>query len=95
MTTNDIIRALARRLNISQAQARQLLRQKLLQLRRQLQEQERVDLPGLGTLQVKVRQARRGFVPGRDAFCHIPERRRVVFKAQAALARTLRKREAS
>lgn len=90
MKTNDIIRGLALRLNISQAQARLLLRQKLLQLRQMLRDRQEVSLPGLGKLQVRTSKARRNYIPGKNAICHIPQRRRVTFKAEAALARALR-----
>ena len=80
MTTNDIVRRLAQKLNISQVQARVLLRYKLAQLRRALAEGGELALPGLGHLAIKSGKARRNYIPGKDAYCFIPVRKRITFK---------------
>ncbi len=90
LTTNDIVRRLALKLNISQTQARVLLRTKLAQLRQVLIENGLVTLPGLGELRIKTSRARRNFIPGKDAYCYIPARQQIGFKLDARFKKIVR-----
>jgi len=92
MTTNDVVKLLALKLNVSQAQARVLLRRKLAQLRQTLLAAEQVSLPGLGKLSLRTTSARRNYIPGKDAYCYIPARKRIAFKFDNALKKTLQQR---
>jgi len=91
MNTTEIIITLARKLNISQAAARILLRERLTGFGKALMAQETVDLPGLGTIEIQQTKARRQYIPGKHGFCIIPSHKRPAFKISTLFKARLRR----
>ncbi len=91
MNTTEVIITLARKLNISQAAARTLLRERLTGFGKALMAQETVDLPGLGTIEVQQTRARRQYIPGKHGFCLVPAHKRPVFKLNTLFKARLRR----
>ena len=91
MNTTEIIITLARKLNISQAAARTLLRERLSGLGKALMSQETIDLPGLGTIEVQQTKERRQFIPGKHGYCLVPSHKRPVFKINNLFKARLRR----
>ena len=94
MTTSEVVKLLAARMNITQAAARSLLYQKLTELGSTLVEENSVSLPKLGKIQVKTSSPRRSYLPSKNRFCIIPERKRIRFKLAAGFKKLLLKRGA-
>ena len=80
MNTTEVIITLARKLNISQASARILLRDRLNGFGKALVEQKKIDLLGLGSIEVQQTKIRQQYIPGKHCFCVIPSHKRTVFK---------------
>lgn len=90
MTTSDVIRALAEKLDISQAKARILLREMLDDWTDRIRRGETVYVAGLGRLQVHTTRLRRNYIPGKQAWCMVPPRKRVTYRAAAPLKNIVR-----
>lgn len=93
MNTTEVVKILARKLNISQAAARTVLQEKLHDLGNALITQESIDLPGLGTMQVQETRVRRQFIPGKNSICIIPAHKRLIFKINNLLKAHLRRQD--
>ena len=91
MNTTEIVVILARKLGISQAAARTLLRERLNGFGRILVEQKALDLPGLGRIEVQKIKERRQYIPGKDSICVVPSHKRPVFKINKLFRARLRK----
>jgi nucleoid DNA-binding protein len=91
MNTTEVIITLARKLNISQASARTLLRERLTGFGKALMAQETVDLPGLGTIEVQQTKTRRQYIPGKHGFCLVPSHKRPVFTINTLFKARLRR----
>lgn len=94
MTTTEVVKILAARMNISQTAARALLKEKLMELAASLVDEQHIQLPRLGKLQVKTSAPRRCYLPSKRTFCMVPERKRVRFKLDAGFKKLLLKRGA-
>lgn len=92
MTTIEVIKLLATRLNISQAAARELLTNKLADLGTSLNNEQSVSLPKLGKIHIKTSTPRRSYIPSKNQYCIIPERKRIRFKIAAGFKKLLLKR---
>jgi nucleoid DNA-binding protein len=92
MNTTEVIITLARKLNISQAAARTLLRERLTGFGKALMAQETVDLPGLGTIEVQQIKERRQYIPGKYGFCIVPSHKRPAFKIDNFFKARLRRK---
>ena len=92
MNTTEIIITLARKLNISQAAARILLRDRLTSFGKALMTQETIDLPGLGTIEIQQTRERRQYIPGKHGFCIVPSHKRPVFKIDKFFKARLRRK---
>jgi len=92
MTTIEVVKLLAVRMNISQSAARALLNEKLAELCSSLVNEQSINLPKLGKIHVKTSSPRRSYLPSKDSFCIIPERKRIRFKIAAGLKKMLLKR---
>lgn len=91
MNTTEIIVTLARKLNISQASARALLRDRLTDFGRALVEQEKIELPGLGSIEVQQTKARRQYIPSKQGICLVPAHKRTAFKIDSLFKARLRR----
>ena len=78
MTTTELIKLLAKRLDMSQKLTRQALKEVLHVLSNRLIKGETAVMPGLGKLQVQTTKDRYGHIPGKGK-CFIPARQRVSF----------------
>ena len=92
MTTTEVIKLLANRMDISQSAARVLLNEKLTELSLSLVNDESINLPKLGKIHVKTSSPRRSYLPSSKSYCIIPERKRIRFKIAAGLKKLLLKR---
>lgn len=80
MNTSELIKILAKRLNVSQNSARTILHTNLEQLRTSLARGETMHLPGLGYIEIVTKKAHRHYIPSKNAVCIVPERKRARFK---------------
>ena len=80
MNTTEVSIILARKLRISQAAARLLLREKLKEWSDSLVAGNQIELPGLGELRVQNTKARRQYIPSRKGFFLVPEHKRLAFR---------------
>lgn len=91
MNTTEIVITLARKLRISQAAARNLLRERLTDFGKELVNQGAIELPGLGTIEVNDTKVRRQYIPGKDCMCLIPAHKRLSFKINNLLKARLKR----
>jgi nucleoid DNA-binding protein len=91
MNTSEIVSILAKKLRISQAAARKLLRERLNEFENELIEQGALDLPGLGAIEIKSTKVRRQYIPGKKSICLIPAHKRLVFRINNLLKARLKK----
>lgn len=90
MNTGDVIKALAGKLGISQAKARLLLKEMLQDWTDRIGRGETVYIAGLGRFQTQTTKLRRNYIPGKQAWCMVPPRRRVSYRAAGPLKQTIR-----
>lgn len=91
MNTTEIVITLARKLRISQSAARSLLRDRLSEFGQELIEQNSIELPGLGTIEVKDTKVRRQYIPSKKSICLIPAHKRMAFRINNLLKARLRR----
>lgn len=91
MNTTEVIITLSRKLGISQAAARKLLHQRLAGFSETLLTENRVDLPGLGRIEIQQTKERRQYIPGKQCLCLVPSRRRASFKLNQLFKARLRR----
>ena len=81
MVTKEIIMLLAKRLNIGQRQAKELLELQIKAISAHLQRGDNVILRNFGTAGLKDIAARRGYIPSRKMVCDIPAHKKIFFRA--------------
>lgn len=85
MTTAEVVKALAERLQITQRQARELLDSYTGAISRQLSQDHAVILRNFGTFSVKSIAEKQSYIPAKGMLCTIPAHRKVSFKAAKKL----------
>ncbi len=85
MNTTQLVAKLAERLEISQAEAKRLLKSQLDVIADHLAAGQQVVLRGFGTLGVRRTAAHKGQLPGTDEKVLFPAHRQIFFRPAAAL----------
>ena len=85
MTTADLVKALAKRLGVSQKQARTLLDGYVGAITRQLAQKNSVILRNFGSFSVKDIAEKRAYVPAKKSLCLIPSHQKLHFKPAKSL----------
>ena len=85
MTTAELVKSLAKRLNISQKQARSLLDSYVDAITHQLLEKNTVMLRNFGSFTVKDIAEKRAYVPAKKSLCIIPAHQKLHFKPAKSL----------
>jgi nucleoid DNA-binding protein len=85
MTTAELVKALAKRMDVSQRQARTLLDGYVAAITRQLAEKNSVILRNFGSFSVKDVAERRAYVPAKKSLCLIPAHQKLHFKPAKSL----------
>ncbi len=85
MTTAELVKALAKRMDINQRQARLLLDAYVQAITRQLAEKNSVILRNFGSFSVKDVPEKRSYVPVKKSLCLIPAHQKLHFKAAKSL----------
>ena len=80
MTTAELVRALAKRMDLSQKQARTLLDGYVAAITRQLAQKNTVILRNFGSFAVKEVAEKRSYVPAKKSLCLIPAHQKLHFK---------------
>lgn len=80
MNTTEVIITLARKLGISQAAARKLLHDRLHGFNQILLNENTVELPGLGNIEIQQTKDRRQYIPSKKCHYLIPSHKRMAFK---------------
>ncbi len=80
MTTAELVKALAKRLGVSQKQARTLLDGYIGAITRQLAQKNSVILRNFGSFSVKDVAEKRAYVPAKKSLCLIPAHQKLHFK---------------
>ncbi len=89
MNTTEVIKLLAKRLDIPQREARVLLYAQFDAITRHLLEDHTVIQRGFGSFGVKETAPRRAYVPAKKAVCDIPAKRKVFFRIGKQLKEAL------
>lgn len=92
MTTTEIIKRLSRQLGISEQAAREQLRAKLSHMAQHLEQQGSVNLPGMGTLAVRMVKSHRGYNLATGQYEMRPARKQVSFKTESAYRHHLKQK---
>lgn len=85
MTTADLVKALAKRLGVSQKQARTLLDGYVGAITRQLAQKNSVILRNFGNFSVKQIPEKRSYVPAKKSLCLIAAHDKLHFKPAKGL----------
>lgn len=85
MTTAELVKALAERMEISQKQARTLLDAYVGAITQQLAEKKSVILRNFGTFSVKEVAEKRSYIPAQESVCIIPAHQKLHFKPSKSL----------
>ena len=85
MTTAELVRALAKRLGVSQKQARTLLDGYVGAITNQLAQKNSVILRNFGSFSVKDIPEKRSYVPAKKSLCLIPAHQKLHFKPAKSL----------
>lgn len=80
MTTAELVKALAKRMQVSQKQARTLLDAYIAAITQQLAEKNTVILRNFGSFSVKQIAEKRSYVPAKKSLCLIPAHQKLHFK---------------
>lgn len=91
MNTTEIVITLARKLEISQAAARNLLRDRLTRFGKELVNQGSLEFPGIGNIEVVDTKVRRQYIPGKKSICLIPAHKRLAFRINNLLKARLKR----
>lgn len=91
MNTTEVIITLARKLGISQVAARKLLHERLSEFSQTLVDENSVDLPGLGKIEIQQARDRHQYLPGKKCICLIPSHKRTTFKITSLFKARLRR----
>ncbi len=92
MTRKELIRELAKNLNISQNKAKKFLQALAQVLTEELKQNNKITIKNLGNFQTKIRAARRIKGPQQKIEYQIPERRAPVFATSQNLKKKIRKK---
>lgn len=93
MNKSDVVDELARRLDLSKAEAKRLLEAELEAIAHELAIGNRVVIKGLGTFDTREVAAHHGRRPGDGAAIGIPARRQVTFHASDPMRDAVQARE--
>lgn len=85
MTTSELVKALAARLQLSQRESRSLLDSYIAALIRLLLEREGVTLRNFGSFSIKQVEEKQAYLPALRSRCLIPAHRKLEFKAAKRL----------
>jgi nucleoid DNA-binding protein len=85
VTTAELVKALAKRLGVSQKQARTLLDGYVGAITRQLAQKNSVILRNFGSFSVKQVAEKRSYVPAKQSLCLIPAHDKLHFKPAKGL----------
>ena len=85
MTHTEIVQILARRLDISQRQARDLLKATVSSLTETLSDEKGVTIPDLGTFGTHIRQQHKAYNPSYKGLVILPTKRVVSFHPSTGL----------
>ncbi len=85
MTTAELVKALAKRLGVSQKQARTLLDGYVGAITSQLAQKNSVILRNFGSFSVKEIAEKRAYVPAKESLCLIPAHQKLHFKPAKSL----------
>ncbi len=85
MTTAELVKALAKRLGVSQKQARTLLDGYVGAITAQLAQKNSVILRNFGSFSVKDVAEKRAYVPAKESLCLIPAHQKLHFKPAKSL----------
>ena len=91
MNTTEVIITLARKLGISQVAARKLIHERLGGFSQTLVNENRVDLPGFGKLEIQQTKDRYQYIPGKKCQYLIPSHKRTTFKMSNLFKARLRR----
>lgn len=80
MTTAELVKALAKQLQVTQVQARTLLDGYVAAITRQLAQKNTVVLRNFGSFSVKEVAEKRSYVPAKKSHCLIPAHQKLHFK---------------
>jgi len=86
MTTSEIIKTLAKRLQMTQAEARRLFRATFAALTASLQKGETARLRGFGAFSVTARKPLRAYDPESKSFAPLPAKREISFQPNKPLS---------
>ena len=90
MTHSEIIKILAARFGRSQAEIKRTLKTSTEIIKKILDEDIRLTLPGLGTFQVYVRQPRKSYNPRDKKLMMLPSKRLLRFRPSASIKRKVK-----
>jgi nucleoid DNA-binding protein len=85
MTTAELVKVLAERLDVSQRQARTLLDGYVAAITRQVTEKNSVNLRNFGSFTLKDVAEKRAYIPAKMSLCLIPAHQKLHFKAAKKL----------
>ena len=89
MTTAELVKALAKRLGVSQKQARTLLDGYVGAITHQLAQKNSVILRNFGSFSVKDMAEKHAYVPAKKSLCLIPAHQKLHFKPAKSLKQEL------
>jgi len=93
MTTTEVVKILAKRLNLTQTQTRQLLQKTLVVLKDTLTGGKSYSIRGFGTFGIRKRSDRRSYNPNLKKWMRLPPQIIVSFKAGSKLKRRVKQRK--
>lgn len=85
MTTAELVKALAERMEISQKQARELLDGYVGAITQQLAGKKSVILRNFGSFSIKEVAEKRSYIPAQESICIVPAHQKLHFKAAKSL----------
>lgn len=85
MTTAELVRALAKRMGVTQRQARELLDGYVGAISQQLAQNNNVIIRTFGSFSVKEIAEKHAYVPAKESLCLIPAHKKIAFKAAKGL----------
>lgn len=95
MNTTELVERLAKRLDLSKAEAKRLLNAHLEAIARHLVQGDSVVLRGFGTFEIRQTRAHKGRLPGTDTEALMPGHRRPHFRPSAKLKADVQEPESS
>ena len=93
MTYSEVIKILSIRIGTSQPETRRLLNSTTEMIKKLLDEDLGITIPGFGTFGVQTRQKRKSYNPYRKKFMIIPPRRIVTYHPCSAIKNELKEKK--